>query len=300
MFPLFDLPPGAESSLEARLKNFSHSLTEPEKLSQSIRKLSNHFLKGENFGDYWSNRDFRAAYISYFATLNFVRARSVFAEARKLGFFEGIQSITDWGCGSGAALWAFLAEWREKDIPQLGAVDQSAGAIEEFKEWAKLFEVKATTQKQGLTEVEKTKSDTLILSYVLNEVESWPEIPKHVERLVLIEPSTHQAGRRLLQWRDEQLKTGEWFAWAPCTHQLMCPLLNQSGRDWCHHRVHWNKPQWFQDLEKYLPMRNDTLTLSYLLLSRNPPKINLEGVGRIVGDEQEEKRKNSTNVLSRA
>ena len=184
-----------------------------------------------------------------------------------------------------------MAEWREKKIPLLEAADQSSAALEEFQEWAKLHEIKAQVHRARLNDISKIKTDTLLLSYVLNEVELWPEIPKSVKRLVIIEPSTHQAGRRLLKWRDEKLASQEWYAWAPCTHQQPCPLLNQSGKDWCHHRIHWNKPGWFFELEKYLPMRNETLTLTYLLLSREKPKEDLAGIARVVGDEQEEKGK---------
>jgi ribosomal protein RSM22 (predicted rRNA methylase) len=290
VYPLFDLPPVFEGYLEGRLNKLGHTLQEPEKLALAIRKLSNMFLKGENLGDYWTNKDHRAAYISYFSILNFVRARSVFFEARRREFLKNVESVVDWGCGAGAATWAMLAEWQHPKTPHVSGIDQSAAALEEFKEWGKNFDVKAHTQKSPLSEIAKTKSDTVVVSYVLNEIESWPEIPPQVKRLIIIEPSTHQAGRRLLRWRDAQLRKG-WHAWAPCTHQNDCPLLVHSGKDWCHHRVHWNKPSWFYDLEKFLPMRNDTLTLTYLLMSREPPAQNLKGIARVVGDEQEEKGK---------
>jgi hypothetical protein len=38
-------------------------------------------------------------------------------------------------------------------------------------------------------------------------------------------------------------------------------------------------------------MKNETLTLTYLLLSRDKPKVDLGGIARVVGDEQEEKGK---------
>jgi len=63
------------------------------------------------------------------------------------------------------------------------------------------------------------------------------------------------------------------------------------SKDWCHHRINWIKPGWFFDLEKFLPMKNETLTLSYLLLAREKPTEDLAGLARVVGDEQEEKGK---------
>lgn len=290
MYPLYDLPPTFEPYLEQRLNVFGFSLKEPQKLAEAIRKLSNHFLKGDQFGDYWTQKEFRAAYISYFSILNFLRVRSVFHEARDRKFLKDAKVIVDWGCGAGAALLALLAEWQQPSQPKLLAVDQSADAIDECKHWMKLFEVDCATKRAPLSDLKKMEGDTLVVSYVLNEVDDWPEIPSHVKRIVVIEPSTHQAGRRMLRWRDERLKNG-WYAWAPCTHQNSCPLLINSGKDWCHHRIHWNKPGWFYDLEKFLPMKNDTLTLSYLLLSREKPVDDLLGIARVVGDEQEEKGK---------
>ena len=285
----FDLPPHYEEYLEKRLKVLGHSLKEPQKLAEVIRKLSNLFLKGQDLGDYWKNADHRAAYASYFSVLNFLRARSVFKEARERGFSESIKVLADWGCGAGAATWAFLAEWQGLNVPSIEGYDQSAHALDEYEGWLKLFQIKTKSQKLPLSDVATIKADTLVLSYILNEVEKWPAVPDFVKRIIIIEPSTHQAGRRLLQWREEMLN--EWYAWAPCTHQKECPLLVQSGRDWCHHRINWNKPEWFLDIERFLPMKNETLTLSYLLLAREKPKQDLTGIGRVVGDEQEEKGK---------
>jgi small ribosomal subunit Rsm22 len=286
----FDLPPRFEEYLEKRLQSLGHSLKEPQKLAEAIRKLSNIFLRGGDFGDYWEVADHRAAYVSYFSVLNFLRARAVIEEARLRGFLSSIKSLADWGCGAGAATWALLAEWREGKIPEIHGYDQSPSALKEYHEWLKLFEIKTTSARLEFSDLTKVKADTILTSYMLNEIEKWPQIPPFISRIIIIEPSTHQAGRKLLQWREDMLKE-KWYAWGPCTHQKDCPLLVQSGKDWCHHRINWNKPEWFYDLEKFLPMKNETLTLSYLLLSRDKPKENLEGIARIVGDEQEEKGK---------
>src|SRR5207244_263843 len=86
---LFELPPLFEKFLEKRLSHLGYSINDPQRLADGIRRLSNAFLKGEHPQDYWSNADFRAAYISYFSVLNFLRARSVFKEAKQLGFLKG-------------------------------------------------------------------------------------------------------------------------------------------------------------------------------------------------------------------
>jgi ribosomal protein RSM22 (predicted rRNA methylase) len=290
VYPLFELPPTIEENLEKRLALFGYTLEKPERLAEQIRKLSNLFLRGVGGENYWKETGFRAAYISYFAVLNYLRCRAVFREARIRGFMDGVESVADWGCGAGSATWAMLSEWTRLGPPEISGLDQNSEALEEYKAWMGLFAIKSKTQRMALSDLPKVKADTFVMSYVLNEVEVWPEIPPHVERLVIIEPSTHQAGRQMLRFRDALLQKG-WYAWAPCTHQKPCPLLTHSGKDWCHHRVHWIKPSWFMELERFLPMKNDTLTLSYVLLARTPPKQDLAGVGRVIGDEQEERGK---------
>ena len=294
MYQLYSVPKAFEEHLESRLQNFSHSLKQPQKLAESIRKLSNIFLKGllhaETANDYWADPNLRAAYIGYFSVLNFVRAQSVFSEARRRRFLTSCKSVADWGCGGGAATWALFTEIPESHHFDFTGIDKSPNALDEYKQWSKFLGIESETKNYPLSKIKEVKADTLLLSYVLNEVSDWPEIPLSVKRLIVIEPSTHQAGREMQKWRDAMLEKG-WFAWAPCTHQRHCPLIAQSGKDWCHHRVHWNKPDWFQELEKFLPMRNDTLTLSYVLLARTEPLQNLEGIARVIGDEQEEKGK---------
>jgi hypothetical protein len=297
VYQLYSVPLSVEEYLEKRLQVFSYSLKRPQQLSEAIRKLSNMFLKGVGpvlaggaSADYWAQPENRAAYIAYFSVLNFVRAQAIFTEARHRKFMQGTKIVADWGCGAGAASWALFTEIPESHDFEFIGIDQSHVALDEYRQWTKFLGIKSSTKELSLSKIKEVKADTLILSYVLNEVRDWPEIPNHIKKIIVIEPSTHQAGRELLKWREKRLKEG-WYAWAPCTHQSECPLLVQSGRDWCHHRIHWTKPDWFYELDHFLPMRNETLTASYLLLSREKPGENLEGVSRVIGDEQEEKGK---------
>jgi hypothetical protein len=297
VYQLYSIPPAFDEYLESRLQKFSFSLTRPQELSESIRKLSNIFLKGisadlknDEGSDYWSNQSHRAAYISYFSMLNFTRAQAIFSEARRRGFLEKAKVVADWGCGAGAASWALFTEISHSHDLIFKGIDQSRDALNEYSQWSKFLGYQGETHQLSLSKIGEIKADTLILSYVLNEVKLWPEIPPSVKRMIILEPSTHQAGRELLKWREKKLTEG-WYAWAPCTHQNSCPLLAQSGKDWCHHRVHWTKPEWFYELDRFLPMRNETLTVSYLLLSREKPDQTFNGVARVVGDEQEERGK---------
>jgi hypothetical protein len=48
-------------------------------------------------------------------------------------------------------------------------------------------------------------------------------------------------------------------------------------------------PGWFDELSSHLPMRNPTLTVSYLLARKSPPPAGLSGLARLTGDLKREK-----------
>jgi len=93
-----------------------------------------------------------------------------------------------------------------------------------------------------------------------------------------------------MEWRGRLLNAG-FQVLAPCTHALPCPLLTKSPRDWCHMRVAFAGPEWFLRLEERLPMKNRTLTYSYLFVSRQLQRPWAANAARVIGDTLEEKGK---------
>ena len=121
------------------------------------------------------------------------------------------------------------------------------------------------------------------------------------EALIIIEPSTRDDARRLQAERPRLIEAG-FSLWAPCPHQDDCPLL-VSDRDWCHDRVHFEAPAWFTAIEKHLPIKNRTLSFSYLAARKKPsPLARATGdqqLARLVGDTLDEKGK-SRQALCRS
>lgn len=295
MFQSYDFPKEFTVFIEERLKAVGHSLDEPEKLAKSVLELSNFFIKAEFGADYWQKPEYVAAYLSYFSTLNFVRARAVVQEAVERGFLFGAKKVIDVGCGAGAASWALAHQWGKQAQATITGTDRSEVAIKEYASSGEALGYSMLARKFSLKQLHRFDADTLLMSYALNEVEQWPVIPPQIKRMIIIEPSSHQAGRHMLHWRN-QLVSGGWHVWAPCTHQAPCPLLVHSSKDWCHHRVHWTQPDWFQALEQNLPMKNKTITVSYVLLSKEAPTEDLSRVTRVIGDMQEENGKTKQAV----
>jgi hypothetical protein len=83
-------------------------------------------------------------------------------------------------------------------------------------------------------------------------------------RVLVLEPGTHEASRRLQRARDSL--TDRTRILGPCTHAALCPMLKAGERDWCH----LTRPSWLGPIaRRILRMtgRDDSAThLSWLAL----------------------------------
>jgi hypothetical protein len=302
------LPSSYFPRVEACLNKVGYHFNEPGRLAQAVLKLSDHYTTGAHKLSPWLEPWAQAASLAYYFPLNYSRAQAVAAEALRLGFFEGIEDIFDFGSGMGSALHAF-ADRLEKDAeisltgasarPRFSASDSSALALDLAQE---LAPPARTFRKTEISVLEKElpspfspSKTALLASYVYAELSFAPEWWFECEALIIIEPSTSQSGRRLMELRSELMQKG-FQIWAPCTHQEACPFLVHSKKDWCHDRIHFDPPGWYPQIEKYLPMKNRTLTFSYLLARKSPAPKGLNGLSRLVGDRLDEKGKTRQSV----
>jgi ribosomal protein RSM22 (predicted rRNA methylase) len=142
----------------------------------------------------------------------------------------------------------------------------------------------------NLSDLPNKNKTCLVFSYSLTELAELPKNWNQFEALMIIEPSTTEDSRRLMSWRKLFIDNG-YSIWGPCVHSLECPLLTQSKHDWCHDRANVDLPEWFNELESHLPMKNKTVTTSYLLVRKTKPDFDFAGKARLVGDSLEEKGK---------
>jgi hypothetical protein len=276
----FGLTPEIAAAIESVLKEMNWFDRWPE-LGRAVTELSDSFHRARQTTP-WDNERFRAAYLAYFLPLNFARAAAVFKEARDLGV-PVTDRIVDAGSGPGTASLAWgerEAQWlnwelnpRAQDLHRRLLV--RAGQDESAHRW--------------VSERPELKGRTVIASYALNEFSRWPAELFEAATLILLEPSTQDSGRRLMEFRQELIGAG-FSLWAPCTHQNLCPLLTKSKTDWCHDRIFFREPAWWPELSRHLPMRNQTLTFSYLIASRESPR-HRSGLARVIGDTLKEKGK---------
>jgi hypothetical protein len=273
----YGLPQDLQSKIESLLKqDYGLSFSDSRALAKHIERLSDHYIDQPETPTPWHEDWCQIAYLAYYFPLNWLRAQAVIAEGRKFSFFKDFRQMIDYGSGLGSMSLS-LAE-----IPQKTYIETSATAEK--------LHAQLGGQGLWLNSPNEIKPGTLAaFGYSLTESDKIPSWLENCEGLMIVEPSTRQRGRRLQELREQFLKKG-FFAWAPCTHQKNCPLLHQNKNDWCHDRIHFEQPDWFAALETLLPMKNKTLTFSYLLLRKQAPK-ELAYAARTVGDQLKEKGK---------
>lgn len=278
----YSIPEDVQHWIQKHLHAKSASFERSSDLAKAILEVSDHFQSASSQTP-WQQDSHWAAYLSYFFPLNYIRCSKVIDEAKFFGLFDGITSMVDFGCGPGTFTRALLAQGKF-DLEKIQKIDIQ-------KNLAPLF-LNQPNHEIDLSfslSLNKTKpsKNLLVASYVLNEMEDVPEFINDFERIIIIEPSTKQAFPKLLQTRDFLMEQGYQIL-APCPHMQACPLA-ESKKDWCHDRALWEQPDWFKKIEEKLPIKNRTLSFSYLIASKTPltkPKYK-----RIVGDPLIEKGK---------
>lgn len=280
--------------IEILLEGLGLSLNDPVKLAKAVKDLSDHYTSELNQETPWSQKNFQVAYTTYFWPLNYLRLKSVFDEAKKREFLSGTHTVIDFGSGMGTAQW--LLE-QQSSIARYICIEPAKEArslhqqmLQAMKEVGQVPRLEPEWISEKELSKELLEQSLVLCSYSLNELAEAPKWLNQAGKLMVLEPSTHQAGRKLLELRQSLLAQG-YQAWAPCTHQRPCPLLVHSQKDWCHNRVFIDMPPWYRAMEDHLPMTNRSLTLSYLLMAKNEPPALSANIARVIGDTMKEKGK---------
>ncbi len=281
------VPEKISQAIEKCLSEYSMTLNDSKKIADCILRTSDFYIQNPKGQTPWSEKWCQIAQIAYYLPLNFLRSQAVAQEAAQLGFPLQKDLLIDFGSGLGAGSLPFV----EKFQNSLQVIESSSIA----------FRIQSTVYQSlghapphlGSENSLNFKNFSALFSFSMTELEKLPKWIENADQIVIIEPSTQTDGRKLLQVRSDLIAKG-YSIWAPCPHQDACPLLANSKTDWCHDRIHAELPQWLLNIEKHLPMKNQTLTFGYLLASKKPaPSTNK---WRLVGDRQDEKGKSRQMV----
>lgn len=267
------------------LKPLGFSPDKPKALADAIKKLSDFYIENPEEPTPWHYAWAKAAYLSYFFPLNLSRVASVIEECERVHFFNKISSYLDFGAGLSPFVFLSSLHGIRKGI----CIEHSVEALH----WQEALEKKVGLAARHYRSFNGVVSPGQlgVFSYVLTELAELPSWAYEMDALLIVEPSTREDGRKLLEVRNQLLQKG-FYAWAPCLHQDECPLLTQSKRDWCHDRIFIEAPDWFKGVESHLPMKNKTVTFSYLAMKKSQPSADInKNKLRVVGDLLDEKGK---------
>lgn len=283
-----------EQRLERLLKARGQSLHEAHKLAAQVKRLSDFYVNSPGEATPWNQEFTQLAYPVYFLPLNVVRLRTVFQEVKRFLKSEQIQSIWDYGSGLGTTQWVLEDESWLAPAP-LYCVETGSSATSGHRELLEAMPSRWTPSWKAQT---PGAHSLAVFSYSFLEMQNTlPDLSKF-DHVLILEPSTRECGRQLMAWREKLIQKG-FHALAPCTHNLPCPLLHKTPRDWCHLRVAFEAPDWWLKIEDHLPMKNRTLTFSYLLMSKSTQHSEWAGATRVLGDTLKEKGKTRQLICRR-
>lgn len=279
----------SESQLDGWLAKCGMKLSQPKAIAEAILALSDIYNGAKGSPDIWSKNNFVGAYLAYFMPLNYLRCRYVLNQ-----YEVKASKVVDYGAGIGAFTFAILkdGELKNTDWPSIVAIEPSGAA----RKWMEILlrDLRIPPSKVSvvsqLAPQSPLKESALLFSYSLNEMGELPSFATQANELVISEPSLKDVARRLQALRPS-LQTSGFQIEAPCLHQEACALLTHSKNDWCHTRLHIEMPEWFKKIEAYLPIKNQTLTLSYLAARKNSSVVRKPSEFRIIGDTLFEKGK---------
>jgi hypothetical protein len=284
----FRLSPAFSGRLEAAHRELSvETISRPKAVAEQVLQLSDFYILNPGRPTPWE-RDFALpAYLSYFLPLNYVRLTSAFREVTRFLPAGSYEQIWDFGSGLGTTQWV-LEDLENVEVKPLFALERSKATVDLHRRLAAL--APARVEVHFNEPVRPAPMSLGVFSYSFLEMQnSLPPLDQFAH-LLIVEPSTRECGRDLMSWRARLMQRG-FSPLAPCTHLEDCPLLVNSQRDWCHQRVPYRGPDWFDRIESHLPMRNRTLTYSYLLMSRTVQDQVWRGGARVIGDTLKENGK---------
>ncbi len=241
-----------------------------------------------NIRKYGSDHDTRQGYALYYLLVNVPKIVFILESNPLLSTFS-FQSILDIGSGPGTAGLAYLIAASENSSrlmeTDITAVDTNPAFLKLCR--FLLDSCRSALHIPGKTKVRKARIpfpvsgsedyDLIFAANVLGEIKSdgsrqklrhfFTDIAKPGTHLVLMEPALRSNSRNLLQLRDELVKR-DWNISAPCPGNYTCPVLRTS-KDWCHHRLAWNPPQFIRKIDSLTGLDKRILNFSFCCLQKN-------------------------------
>jgi len=255
----------------------------------ALERLRAGFIAGTaGATDYWRNENDLVSYDQTFAQRIGWKWDFVLAELKARGWQPPGGEAVDWGCGTGIATRAVLANFGVTVMDRVALCDRSPLAM---KFAAQCVRRLAPDLPVWLETAPPPRADLLLISHVLTELSAPQEqqlvaLARAATAVIWVEPGTFDCSRRLIAIR-EQLRDAQQIV-APCTHRQTCGILRESNAPhWCHFFAP-SPPETFTDrhwarFAKETGIDLRSLPVSYLVLDRRPPPELPAGAVRVIG-----------------
>ncbi len=263
-----ELPNQVVDFVDKILRKHNITLNESKHLAGCVKQLSDFYIKNPSAATPWHEAWCQVAYACYFLPLNVIRFKALWKRLQSQDEFKSqwqqMNQWVDFGAGFGNVFFGLGDQVREFKKSVL--IEQSSYARGWLKELTTNGEIKVVQKHDSSTIVDH--QTVITLSNSLTEIQNLELWMKDCGLVIIMEPSSFLDSRNLINVRQQLIEEG-WRVLAPCTHQKACPML-QGQTDWCHDITGWMMPDWFKQIENHLPFKNQELTFSYLVATRNP------------------------------
>ena len=255
----------------------------------ALERLRAGFIAGTaGAADYWRSESDLASYDLTFAQRIGWKWDFVLTELKARGWQPPGGEAVDWGCGTGIASRAMLANFGATAVGRAALCDRSPLAM---KFAAQRVRRLAPDLPVWLETAPPPRADLLLISHVLSELSAQQEqqlvtLARAATAVIWVEPGTFDCSRRLSALREHLRDTHRLIA--PCPHQQVCGMLaEENARHWCHFFAP-SPPEVFRDghwarFAKVTGIDLRSLPVSYLVLDRRPPSELPGGAVRVVG-----------------
>jgi len=240
---------------------------------QTLERLRAAFLGGET--GYWKSERDLELYEQTFAQRIGWKWDYVLTELKQLGWSPPGGRLLDWGCGTGIASRKYMEHWGK--VERLFLCDRSPEAMKFAAQQVRDVDV-------WLESVPPRSVDVLLISHAWTEQSDPVALPCEAEAILIVEPGSYEASRRLIALREQLRAT--FHVVAPCTHQGVCGMLTPAHqRHWCHHFA-TPPPEVFRNgdwarFARIACIDLRSLPLSYLVLDRRPVESRgIRAIGR--------------------
>ncbi len=217
---------------------------------EPLYTLNRAWVNGEALPDYSADADVMRAYTCYYMTINMPKLwaildRSQAALDRFLAQDE--LQVTEFGCGPGTFLWAFLFYLRVrrpdafKRPIRLTGFDSSSTALKYANSVAEVLLKQPGFDRHQVEFINEDwrqncarPGQFVIFGNVLNEGVAEPLSSLDASLALVIEPGTTRCFHEHVKPVRDQLMEHDWSIEFPCTSHHACPMAKTN---WCHFHV---------------------------------------------------------------